>query len=353
MTATTFKDNIGKEDIRQFGGNNRTFQRRNSAGALLTLHSVGNVVDVLSAFGDGTTPAHVDLTDAIVGAKGNEVTFELAPGTWPVTANLTIPSTVTVHLLRGAAFSVSTGVTLTINGPVFADDTTWYSGAGTVTVASGVSQVTGAAIKAGTTLECVTSLVVGTTAAIGTNATVGGTLGVTGASTLTGNTTVGGTLGVTGATTVANLSVSGTLGGKLAFRGALAYIGASVPTINTSELTKVDFATEDYDTSAIHDNSTNPSRMTVPAGVTRIRLLCSIAFAVNGSGERQVEFLKNNSSSYNGYTYLLGSYFPTVLVSSPVLTVIAGDYFEVQVWQSSGSPLNLGAASWFAMEVIE
>jgi len=234
MTATTFKDNIGKEDIRLFGGNNRTFQRRNSAGALFTLHSVGNVVDVLSAFGDGTTPAHSDLTDAIVGANGNECTFELAPGTWPITSDLTIPATITVHLLRGAAFSVSTGVTLTINGPVFADDTTRYSGAGTVTVASGVSQVTGAAIKAGTTLECVTTLTVGT------NATVGGTLGVTGASTVAAITASGAavlqsTLAVTGAITAADLSASGTLGGKLAYRGALAYLAANQSIDNNTD----------------------------------------------------------------------------------------------------------------------
>ena len=53
----------------------------------------------------------------------------------------------------------------------------------------------------------------GTTAVtVGTNGSVtaAGTLGVTGASTLTGNTTVGGTLGVTGASTLGALNVSGT-----------------------------------------------------------------------------------------------------------------------------------------------
>ena len=54
----------------------------------------------------------------------------------------------------------------------------------------------------------------GTTAVtVGTNGSVtaAGTLGVTGASTLTGNTTVGGTLGVTGASTLTNTTVGGAL----------------------------------------------------------------------------------------------------------------------------------------------
>ena len=357
--TTTIKSNIGKEDIRQFGGNNRTFQRRNSAGALLTLHSVGNVVDVLQAYGDGTTPTQADLSDAIVGANGNEVTFELAPGTWPITSNLTIPSTVTLHLLRGAAFTVATGITLTINGPVFADDTAWYSGAGTVAVAATVSQVTGAAIKAGTTLECGTTLAVGTaltvgtTAAVGTNATVGGTLGVTGAA------TVGGTLGVTGALTATDLSASGTLGGKLAFRGALVCLGSNQ--LITGVPTFISFGAETYDTSSIHDNSTNPSRLTVPAGVTRVKLKAQVIWGPDTVGTRSATIFKNNSEFYAGRPSIQISppnTIPSIYIESPVLTVTAGDYFELSVLQTSGSSINvIGDAdnkyTWFAMEVVE
>lgn len=349
MTATTFKDNIGKEDLRQFGGNNRTFQRRNSAGALLTLHSVGNVVDVLQSYGDGTTPAQANLSSAIVGANGNEVTFELAPGTWPITSALTIPSTVTVHLLRGAAFSVSVGITLTINGPVFADGTAWYSGAGTVTVVSGVSQVTGAAIKAGTTLEA------GTTLAVGTNATVGGTLGVTGAA------TVGGTLGVTGAVTAADLSASGTLGGKLAHRGAQVYHSVT-QNISSSAITKLNFDSEAYDTSTIHDPVTANTRLTVPAGVTRVRLQAQIGYSGNATGLRYLFLYKNLADVGPGRIYLAQSAASSggsfLNASTATLTVVAGDYFEMCAYQDSGSTLTtidagVNAATWFAMEIIE
>ena len=350
--TTTIKDNIGKEDIRLFGGNNRTFQRRNSSGALLTLHSVGNVVDVLQAYGDGTTPTQTDLSDAIVGANGNEVAFELAPGTWPITSNLTIPATVTLHLVRGAAFSVSAGVTLTINGPVFADDTAWYSGAGTVTVAATVSQVTGAAIKAGTTLECGTTLTVGTTAAIGTNATVGGTLGVTGAA------TVGGTLGVTGALTAVNLSATGTLGGKLAFRGARV-TKSGVQSISPDTLTPISFDTESYDTDAIHDNSTNNTRLTVPAGVTIVSvygLLKYAALLVEAAA-----YLRLNGTTYvamgdDQINVITDPAFPdrsVCVVSIIGYPVSAGDYFELVGYQSEAGAWNLSADSTYFQMTIE
>lgn len=131
---TTYYSKLGKEDLRLFDGNNRTFHRRTTAGALIDVHTFGNVVDVLQAFGDGTTPAQVDLSNAIAAAAGNEVTFELGPGTWPITSDLTIPATITLHLLRGATFSVDAGVTLTISGPVIAQESAWYAGSGTVTV---------------------------------------------------------------------------------------------------------------------------------------------------------------------------------------------------------------------------
>jgi hypothetical protein len=288
------------------------------------------------------------------------VTFELAPGTWPITSDLTIPSTVTLRLVRGAAFTVAVGITLTINGPVFADDTTWYSGAGTVSVASTVSQVTGASIKAGTALSS------GSTLAVGTNATVGGTLGVTGATavaaiTASGAAVLQSTLAVTGQVTVANLSASGTLGGVLSYRGARVYKSTNQSLSNASA-TLVTWDSESHDTSTIHDNSTNNSRLTVPAGVTRVRVNAFVSFQANTTGERLVYLLKSNSVNYDGYVEViqaavqLAGYKTNVQLASPVLTVTAGDYFEVMAYQNSTGALNVAGgneASWFALEVLE
>jgi len=72
-----------------------------------------------------------------------------------------------------------------------------------------------------------------TSGKLDTNIQVSGTLGVTGASTLTGNTTVGGTLGVTGTST---LTGNVTAGGNLTVTGNLTVSGATT-TINSTTLT--------------------------------------------------------------------------------------------------------------------
>jgi len=71
-----------------------------------------------------------------------------------------------------------------------------------------------------------------TSGKLDTNIQVAGTLGVTGASTLTGNTTVGGTLGVTGTST---LTGNVTAGGNLTVTGNLTVNGTQT-TINTATL---------------------------------------------------------------------------------------------------------------------
>lgn len=118
------------------------------------------------------------------------------------------------------------------NALVFTRSGTTVTGvslAAALTVAGAIT-ATSAAIVAGT------SVTAGTTLAVGTNATIGGTLGVTGATTLTstlsaaagtlvansGAVTVNGTLAVTGASTLASASVTAnaSVGGTLAVTGA-------------------------------------------------------------------------------------------------------------------------------------
>jgi len=359
---TTYYTKIGKEDLRLFDGNNRTFQRRNSSGSLIDLHTMGNVVDVLQAFGDGTTPTHSDLTDAIVGANGNECALELAPGTWPVTSNLTIPSTVTLILLRGASFSVSVGVTLTLSGPVIAQESTWYAGAGTVVYTAGggyfplVSDL--ASVDAGKGASLI--------GATGTAKTVGDLFdGGKDVTIKPLNVDAGGTLDVAGASTLAvatatDLSASGTLGGKLAFRGALVCLGAN-QSITSGIPTFVSFVAETYDTSSIHDNSTNPSRFTVPTGVSRVKLKAQIIWGSDTNGVRSATVFKNNSENYAGRPSIQISppnVTPSIYLESPVLTVTEGDYFELSAYHTAGSPVDLvgdanGRYTWFTMEIVE
>lgn len=52
--------------------------------------------------------------------------------TQTIAANLTIPSNISIHVLKGGSFSIATGVTLTISGPFEAGDYQVFSGLGTV-----------------------------------------------------------------------------------------------------------------------------------------------------------------------------------------------------------------------------
>ena len=141
------------------------------------------------------------------------------------------------------------------------------------------------------------------------------------------------------------------------FRGALVYNTAQ--SIPDAAGTNMNFGFEEYDTDSIHSTSTNTSRLTVPSGVTKIRLTGSVGWAANTTGARFVKIHKNGSDLYTpraetGSTsdVTWGGYPQNI--SSPIFTVVSGDYFEMNVYQNSGAALNTAAnfTNWFAMDLI-
>jgi len=115
-----------------------------------------------------------------------------------------------------------------------------------------------------------------------------------------------------------------------------------------------------YDTDSFWSVA-SPSRFTIPAGVTKIRLMARIGFAAGqatkGNG-RVVQFMKNGAigaepgvagtSDATGYTDGGAS------AITPVLQVQAGDYFEVRYnTQESGAKTYANASSFFSIEVLE
>jgi hypothetical protein len=86
-----------------------------------------------------------------------------------------------------------------------------------------------------------------------------------------------------------------------------------------------------------------------------VRLLYKGAGGVNV--QNNITFNKNGSGSYVGLTYYgimnetaLGGAIQAI---SPVLSVIAGDYFDVYCSAGSLSGDVTGTETWFAMEIIE
>lgn len=158
--------------------------------------------------------------------------------------------------------------------------------------------------------------------------------------------------------TVTAQSIANLAAGAGSFRGALVYFSGT-QNIVTSTFTALDWDTEDYDTDAIHDNVTNNSRLTVPGGVTRIQLFGQIKWNANGTGYR-IAMMQKNGADFIGMgentQQPTSSGNTTNVLITPTISVVATDYFEVEVWQNSGGNLAVngdsGRGTWFGMRII-
>lgn len=115
--------------------------------------------------------------------------------------------------------------------------------------------------------------------------------------------------------------------------------------INSATDTAVDFNSEVFDTDGFHDNSSNPSRITIPSGKAGKYLFnAHIAISDGGSttGRRFISFWKNGTR----VDYTITEYTPAgsanpFIENSIILDVAAGDYVQVGAFQSSGSSRTL------------
>jgi len=155
------------------------------------------------------------------------------------------------------------------------------------------------------------------------------------------------------------------------YRGALVYKSET----NQSVVSGVGMSNENwlltfdkihYDTDGFFDFS-EPSKLTIPAGVGMVRLTVQNIWASNGTGVRWV-VIKKNFPADNGYSS--GGWFPgnpavtpmsnssgstsDLQCSSAVIPVEEGDFFECFAVQYSGSNLNLLASTgtFFGIEVL-
>ena len=109
-----------------------------------------------------------------------------------------------------------------------------------------------------------------------------------------------------------------------------------------------------YDTDSIHDNATNNTRLTVPSGVTKVK----IKGGLKGTASQRHLFhlFKNGSSAFIGNPKLDISdvNLSEMFLSSPVLDVTASDYFEFNVYPTPASTVvDQTGLAWFSMEIIE
>ena len=128
------------------------------------------------------------------------------------------------------------------------------------------------------------------------------------------------------------------------FYGAMAARNSN-QTISNDTWTTVTWDAEVHDTDSMFSTSTNPTRITVPTGVTQIRVSSFIYYQWHASKaqgvHRHVQRIKKNGSFHAygfsiyadfaaaNYNLMAGSYWP-------VLFVTAGDYIELEVFHNTG-----------------
>lgn len=144
-----------------------------------------------------------------------------------------------------------------------------------------------------------------------------------------------------------------------AHRGALVYKASNLNAQNFTTAAAVTWDTENYDTHAFHDTSSNTSRLTIPTGVcSRVRVEGQITLSgLTADNWVMLAVYKNGSASWTGAGiryHETGQTAPSYKVESAIVTVAAGDYFELYIQTESDTSVDIVAAtSWFQLEVIE
>jgi hypothetical protein len=129
--------------------------------------------------------------------------------------------------------------------------------------------------------------------------------------------------------------------------GASVYMSAAQSIANNSFVT-LNFNAENFDTNAFHDNSTNNSRLTVPAGKAgKYIVTLQASMDANTAGTRYA-YIKLNGSTVVGRVQLSpttagNAWYVTVVA---VLDLIATDYVEAQLLQDTGGALNAAGGVW-------
>jgi hypothetical protein len=133
--ATVTRGRILRGDLANWDGKTATASRVDATGGTITGLAIGNEVDVLQVFGAGSSRTGGSLAAAVAKIGSSYAALVLAPGTWAIDEDLTVPSNLQVKVPAGAILDVAPGKTLTFSGFVEVEDPTiWISGSGSVVV---------------------------------------------------------------------------------------------------------------------------------------------------------------------------------------------------------------------------
>jgi hypothetical protein len=148
-------------------------------------------------------------------------------------------------------------------------------------------------------------------------------------------------VGNNGETLVADSSTSTGLKWALSpnFVGCSIYT-ASSQTIANNTNTKINFASEVFDTNSFHSNVTNNTRFTIPAGLAGYYRVSATLRWDQGSGGRRIISITINGSggqASSEVTPAAGVYVSAV--TQQIFYLNVGDYVELDAYQTSGGNL--------------
>ncbi|MFN4282370.1 MAG: hypothetical protein ACK4NA_07005 [Alphaproteobacteria bacterium] len=141
----------------------------------------------------------------------------------------------------------------------------------------------------------------------------------------------------------------------LPFRGALVRRTANFSVSTTGAYVPIPWQSAVYDSDALWDAG-QPTRLTVPAGVTKVRLTGNIEWQTSPTSQL-VEIRMNGGAVVGGGSFIVrgDSGYSNQMrnIASAVLPVVAGDWFELAVFVSASGELRSLERTWFALEVVE
>lgn len=119
---------------------------------------------------------------------------------------------------------------------------------------------------------------------------------------------------------------------------------------------EIPFDSEPFDTAGWHDNAVNPSRLTVPAGITLARFEARVSINLIAPANFALRLFKNGALCANGAADekdqddVSGMAF--FKLSTGLLPVAAGDYFEIHYINGGANLANVvhGENTWFYAE---
>lgn len=159
---------------------------------------------------------------------------------------------------------------------------------------------------------------------------------------LADNETVTGAWTFSGATTFSNTVTSSSTFTSTGQMKAQVYLTTANQSITTATVTAISFNAENFDTGAMHDNGSSPSRLTIPVGGAGVYMFYGqVTFDNNVTGRREIYIYKSGSLVAKAKYFTPDATEDTVLNISYIDNASVADYYEIQVYQNSGAGLDV------------